>query len=360
MDFEVSRADLHECRVVDAPVPEPAPGQVRLRVDAFALTANNITYGLMGESLDYWGHFPSAEPEDWGRIPVWGLVDVEASTRDELPVGTRIYGYLPMSTHLVVTPDRVGGNTFVDASPHRANMAASYTRYTLVAGDPLHNPEHEDHRMLLWPLFATGFVIDDLLDDNEFFGSGTVVCSSASSKTAISAAFLIDRRKQVELVGLTSPGNSEFVERLGIYDRVVTYDDVASLPVAAATFVDIAGDAAVREAVHRHYGNDLAYSMAVGATHWDVSGTELGAATADLPGPPPTMFFAPTQIAKRAQDWGPGGLGERMAPAWRSFVEFADGWLQIEHGRGPEAVERVYRELLDGRTDPAVGHVLSL
>jgi hypothetical protein len=40
--------------------------------------------------------------------------------------------------------------------------------------------------------------------------------SSASSKTAIGAAFLLAQREGVELVGVTSPRSAEFVEGLGI------------------------------------------------------------------------------------------------------------------------------------------------
>ena len=41
--------------------------------------------------------------------------------------------------------------------------------------------------------------------------------SSASSKTAIAAAFMLAQREGVELVGLTSAQSVEFVEGLGIY-----------------------------------------------------------------------------------------------------------------------------------------------
>jgi hypothetical protein len=210
--------------------------------------------------------------------------------------------------------------------------------------------------MILWPLFFTSFLIDDVLDDNGFFGAAEVVVSSASSKTAIGTAFQLERRGPIRVVGLTSPGNVAFVERLGVYDRIATYDDVDALGGAPAAYVDIAGDAAVRAAVHAAYGDRLTHSMMVGATHWD----EPRPAPADLPGPAPSFFFAPDQIVKRTKDWGRAGLGDRVAEAWRRFVEFADGWLEIRHGAGPEAVEATYRELVDGRADPSVGHVLSL
>ena len=71
------------------------------------------------------------------------------------------------------------------------------------------------------------------------------------------------------VVGLTSAGNVEFVEGLGCYDQVVTYDDIASLPPGPAVFVDMSGNAAVVRAVHEHYGDDLTHSAIVGLTHWE-------------------------------------------------------------------------------------------
>ena len=123
--------------------------------------------------------------------------------------------------------------------------------------------------MLYRPLFFTSFLIDDFLADNAFFGAGTVVLASASSKTAFGTAHLLRGREGVTVVGLTSPGNVAFVEGLGCYDQVVTYDDLASLPSGPAVFVDMSGNAAVVRAVHEHYGDDLTHSAIVGITHWE-------------------------------------------------------------------------------------------
>lgn len=355
MNFEVKRTSLHECRLVDDPPPALAPGQALLRVDAFALTTNNVTYAVTGDALKYWEFFPASHIE-WGRIPVWGFADVVATEHDDVAEGARVYGYLPMSTHVVVTPDRVDSRGFRDVAGHRASLPAAYNQYERVDTDPSHDPEHEHHRMLLWPLFFTSFLIDDFLDDNDFFGAEAAVVSSASSKTAIGSAFQLQQRNAVEAVGLTSTRNVGFVAGLDVYDRVVDYDDVDSLGTSPAVYVDVAGDASVRTAVHHAYGDRLMHSMLVGATHWD----EPSTAPVDLPGPPPSFFFAPTQISKRSKEWGRAGLGDRVADAWRRYVEFSEGWIRIEHGYGASAVEHAYRELLEGRTDPAVGHILSL
>ena len=211
--------------------------------------------------------------------------------------------------------------------------------------------------MLLRPLFFTSFLIDDQIDDEGLATRGPVLISSASSKTAIGAAYLLAQREGVELVGLTSPRSAEFVEGLGIYDSTVTYDSIGSLERGPATFVDIAGDGGVRLAVHSHFGDDLAYSMTVGVTHWE----ELGAGgDAELPGPAPTIFFAPDRVEKRAQDWGAAALQARVADAWHGFCEWTGGWLEVAGGQGFEGVQSAYTDVLEGRVDPKTAHVLSL
>ena len=73
--------------------PAPlAPGQIRLRVDLFSLTANNITYAAMGEAMDYWRFFPSDDPA-WGVIPVWGFATVTESAHPDIAPGEKLYGY---------------------------------------------------------------------------------------------------------------------------------------------------------------------------------------------------------------------------------------------------------------------------
>ncbi|MGI9578060.1 MAG: DUF2855 family protein, partial [Microthrixaceae bacterium] len=67
MMFEVSRQDLRQTRTIPTPKAILADGQIRLSVERFALTSNNITYAVAGDMLDYWGFFPAEAP--WGRIP---------------------------------------------------------------------------------------------------------------------------------------------------------------------------------------------------------------------------------------------------------------------------------------------------
>ena len=354
MDFLVAKDDLHRCRLLDAAPGELADGQVRLRIDAFGLTSNNITYAEFGQRMSYWSFFPAEE--GWGRVPVWGFADVTESRHEALEEGIRVYGYLPPSTDLVVAPARVDEHGFIDSSAHRASLPAVYNGYLRVDADPVYDPRQEDRQMLLRPLFFTSYLIDDFLQDSGLLSTGTVVLSSASSKTASALAFLLSRREGVEVVGLTSTRSAEFVNGLGAYDRVVAYGDIHSLAKTAAVYVDMSGDAEVRDAVHERYSEQLAHSSVVGATHHD----RMGALPASLPGPRPVFFFAPDRVAKRTRDWGREGLESRLAEAWDPYLEWTTGWLEVIHGDGPQAVERTYLDLLDGRIDPAKAHVLSM
>jgi len=354
-EFQVRRADWRHGRVVTKPAaPEPAPGQVLFRVDRFAVTANNVTYALTGDMLGYWRFFPV--DDEWGRVPVMGFADVLASRHDGVRPGERVFGFFPMATHLVIDAGDVTAAQFADVTPHRADTAPVYRQYLRTAADPLHDPAREDQLLLLRGLFLTSFLVDDFIADQGGFGADTVVVSSASSKTAIALAFRRSRRGGSQVIGLTSSRNVAFVEGLGCYDRVVPYGDIATLPAdTPIVFVDHSGDGEVVNGLHRHYGDNVKHSAVVGATHW-----EGRRPARDLPGAPPSFFFAPAQLEKRTAEWGAAGLQQRLGDAWRAFVASTDAWLEVVRDRGPAAVERVWGEVVTGRTHPHQGHVLSM
>jgi hypothetical protein len=354
-DFLVKRDDLRQTRIADSEPPEVGTGQALLRVDSFGLTANNVTYAVMGEAMSYWSFFPAED--GWGRVPMWGFADVERSEAEGVEPDTRLYGYLPPSSHLLVEPAEASERGFVDCSAHRASLPPVYNRYAAAAADPFYRPDTEDMQMILRPLFFTSFLIDDQLADEGLATRGQVLFSSASSKTAIAAAFMLSRRDGTEPIALTSPRSAEFVQGLGIYRGTVTYEEIDSLERGPATFVDVAGDGQVRRAVHAHYGDELAHSMAVGAARWE----ELGAGgNGELPGPQPTLFFAPDRVAKRSKEWGGAGLEARVADAWHPFCEWTGEWLEVMRGGGFEALERAYLDVLEGRVAPNTAHVVSL
>jgi hypothetical protein len=372
IDVLVRRTDLRDVRVVEGPVPGAAglePGRVVLRVERFALTANNVTYAVFGEtpSLEYWRFFPA--PEGWGRVPVWGFATAVASSHPAVTPGERFYGYLPMSTHVVLEPVDAGPQGFADGAAHRAGLSPIYNTYQRVAPprpgeDPAARAAVEAGQMLFRPLFTTSFLIDDFLADEGFFGATRVVLSSASSKTAYGTAFLLARRPGIEVVGLTSAANRGFVEGLGCYGRVLAYGELGALdPAVPTVYVDMSGDAGLRAALHERLGDTLRHDCAVGGTHWERVSRPGGVRPPALPGPRPVMFFAPGRWKKRAAQWGEAEFGRRLSQARDAFGVRLQGegrWMTVVEGTGPEAVAAVWRELVDGRGDPQAGHVLAL
>jgi hypothetical protein len=346
-----------------------ADGHVRVGIERFALTSNNITYAAMGDAMQYWQFYPVADSGDgiaWGRIPVWGFGTVRESRHPDVAVGEHLYGYFPMSSAVDLTPAKVSAGSFFDAAPHRAQLHMVYNQYMRCAADPFYAADTEDIQALLRPLFITSWLIDDFLADNDFFGAtadatrpALLLLSSASSKTAYGTAFQLAQRKGIEVVGLTSPGNVAFCESLGCYHRVLTYDQLDQIaPDAPSIYVDFAGNAPLRKALHTHC-TGLRYSSSIGATHV----SDMGGAK-DVPGPKATLFFAPAQIKKRSSEWGPQGLGQRLVQSWQAFTAAVSRperpWLHVEHHVGAAAVQAAYQQVLGGKGDPRLGHILSL
>jgi Protein of unknown function (DUF2855) len=263
-------------------------------------------------------------------------------------------------------PSRLTPAGFADAAPHRAALHAVYNQYLRVAADPFYRADTEDWQALLRPLFTTSWLIDDFLADNDFFGAmadparpGVMLLSSASSKTAYGTAFMLAQRKGIEVVGLTSSGNVAFCESLGCYRRVLAYDELDRLAADnPCIYVDFAGNAALRSAVHHRF-TQLAYSCAIGGTHVG----QLGGAR-DLPGPKASLFFAPAQVKKRNADWGAALLGERLVQGWQAFLARASDtrspWLTVRQQHGREALQAVYAEVLSGHVQARQGQVVVL
>lgn len=364
-DFLVERGDFSKTQCTARDIGDLDPGQVLMKVSRFAFTANNITYAAFGDAMRYWEFFPA--PDGTGIIPVWGFADVLESRCEGVEVGQRYYGYYPMATHAVVEPVQVNPAGFIDGVSHRRELAVIYNHHAACASDPVYRKDKEAQQMLFRPLFTTSFLLEDLFADNAFYGAQTLYLTSASSKTALGMAYLLhhnrdSRDQQYEIVGLTSPGNKAFVESLGCYDRVVTYEEIDGLPAdESSAIADFAGDANLLLQLHKQLSPGLKYSCMIGASHWTAqAGSALGGNSDGMPGPTPEFFFAPSQAEKRISQWGADVFQGNLGTAWTGFMAFVDSWLSVETRLGQLEAERVYQDVLAGRSDPRVGYILSL
>ena len=355
--LQVRRTAFADTRIVESAVPEIAEGQILARVDKFALTANNVTYALAGDALGYWKFFPVEEP--WGIVPVWGFADVVASRSPELPVGERLWGYWPMASHVVLTPSRVTPRGFLDASPHRQGLAATYNAYARTGNDPPELKAIEDTRCILFPLYGTSYILCDYLVDNAFFGAEDVLITSISSKTGMGLGKLImdHGEGRPRVIGLTSPANVDYVRSLGVCDVVATYESIPQLDGSrAAAFVDMAGQGDVVAAAHARFGANLKASIAVGVTHW---GTQRFS-NKHAPATPHTFFFAPAQIAKRDEDWGRGEAMRRAQQACLGLARDLRAAMTISHEFGAQATQAAFLRLVEGTQSPKIGIIASL
>jgi NADPH:quinone reductase-like Zn-dependent oxidoreductase len=339
---------------------------VRLRVDRFAVTANNITYAVFGDVLGYWDFFPT-EDATYGRVPAMGWGTVVESRADAISLGRRFYGWYPMSSHVVFTPTATKDG-FRDDGAHRQPHAPVYRAYVATDADPMYPElgEHgegaadgEDRHALLRGLFLTGFLAEEFFADGggsgeTYFGASRVIVLSASSKTAIGFAQRAHARGGIHVVGVTSAANRQMVEDLGFYDQVVSYDDIDTIPTdGGAVSIDMAGNPSSLAAVHQHFGGGLAYSMTVGRSHHDAP----PAAASEMSGPEPQLFFAPSEVSRRQEQWGRSDYAQRCAGALAEFVAGSHDWMRVEHRIGPDATQAAWADVYAGAVAPSVGVV---
>jgi hypothetical protein len=337
-ELRVRRDDLATCELANGEPPrdDVADGEAQLRVERFALTTNNITYGVLGDQLGYWRRFPAAD--GWGHIPAWGYATVTASRAPGVAEGTRVFGFVPMASHVTIrpVPHPLG---FRDASPHSADLNPIYIQYLTVDGDA------EDAALIWRPLFGTSVLLD--LDLSESGPPGTVLLTSASSKTAIGLAHLL-RERPVRTIGLTSPARTGWVTQLGLYDDVRGYDELDRVDAGdAVALVDFTGDWALAGRLHEHLGASLRRSLLVGYTHRRGEGVEPPASA--------VRYSAPAEMVRRRRR-----LADDYAKAWSGFAPVAARVLRIERLSGGEALMDAYRDLLEGRGEPGVAHIVEL
>lgn len=338
--------------------PEPGADEIVLGLDRFALTTNNITYAAFGEAMKYWEFFPVEDP-GWGQMPVWGYADVVASTVPAIGVGQRYFGYFPTATHLCVRPGKINPSSFRDDMAHRRELPDIYNWYQRTDQDPFHGTETEPLHAIYRPLFITAFTLADFVHDNGGFGASRLLISSASSKTAYATAWCLRQLGDMQLIGLTSDRNLDFVAETGLYDQALRYDDLERLNDTTPTlYIDVAGNPDLTRSIHQTLGDSLVYDCTVGSAQ----SPRPSAPPVDLPGPRPRFFFAPEHIARRHQDWGVAEFNRRAGEATEGFYRYVtrpeQPLLMITHIDGLAGAEKVIAAMLAGQVNPREGHLV--
>lgn len=351
--FEVNKTDITNTQFVETAAGKAeSAGDVVLKIDKYALTANNITYAVTGDILGYWRFFPTSE--GWGRVPAMGFAEVVDSKCDGIDVGERVWGWFPMTGYLTIKAGKVSENGFSDISEYREGLSPVYSRFERVTSNPFYDKSTEDYQMLIKGLFTTSWLIDDFMADNQYFGAQQYIITSASSKTSLALAFAVKARGEKLAIGLTSESRVEFVKSLDLYDQVLSYQDVEQLDSGIpSVVVDMAGSKQVLSNIHHHFTNNIKFSSRVGATHVSDLAQEL-----KLPGAEPTMFFAPHQVEKRSKEWGPDKLQLTIGKQLQKYIEFIRNNIAIEYIKTPEVLQKSYLAVLSGNADASKGLIV--
>ena len=334
--------------------------EVLLKIDAFGFSANNVTYSVFGDKMGYWGFFPA--DDTWGIVPMWGFATVLESNSAEVKVGEKVFGYLPMATHLVITAGKISPTHFFDISEKRKSISPVYDNYVRCATDPGYKVEREAWQLNYRPLFMTSFVLDDFVGEGLVASEQPVkqvILTSASSKTAYGAAHLLMKHKverglDYQVIGLTSASNKTFTQALGCYDQVLSYDEIAKLGRDKVSWVlDFAGNKSLLLNLQQQFSNNLGKLVLIGSTDVD--------AQQDKPGGhlDSEFFFAPSQVKKRSGEWGHAGFAERYAKAWQSFAVHMNGKVAVAEYSGAKAIEALYHTGLENKLNNLEINVLS-
>jgi hypothetical protein len=358
--FQIRKDDFSALRVIDDTAPSAiAADEIRVKINRFAFTANNITYAAAGDMVGYWQFFPALgeDTEGWGVIPVWGFAEIVQSNVDGLPVGEKIFGYFPPADTLTMKPAKIGDANFFDGAEHRSALPPGYNNYRRVNAEPGYDAANDNERMLLWPLFITSFCLWDALQVNNWYEAQQVIVISASSKTSIGMAYALHEDSSAPpVVGMTSARNLDLVSSLGLYDTSLTYDDIAKIDASVpAVIVDMSGNSEVLGKLHKHLGDNMKFCVNVGITHWDAAGENPDIITERS-----EFFFAPSHIQMRIKDWGSQGFDEKTAAFIAETVAKSRSWLKLKTLPGLNGLESVYPDVCAGKIAPDEGLIIKM
>lgn len=360
LDFVVKMDDLQQSKLVERTYSdELSSNQVLLEIDTFSFTSNNITYGVVGERMNYWKFFPITQA-GYGILPAWGLANVILSNHPDIQVGQRFYGYYPMSSHLLVSGKHVGQIGFVDQAEHRQALPSIYNFYTNTAQDPAFTPETEALISIFRPLFITSFLIADHLAEQNFYQATHLLLTSASSKTAQALACQLADRKNKDhlnfkILGLTSRKNVAFVEQLGWYDQTINYDEIGQLnPNDTFVVIDFSGNHNTQFQLQQLLKDHLLYNCLVGLVDWQHLSGE-----SPLP-KKGEFFFAPVHAQKRQQQWGLERFQQQIGLAWQHFIDAIRSKILMKEYFGAQELAQLYADMLTRNIDPASGNIVSL
>ena len=348
--FLVNKYDLFEATFSEENIPISKENEVILEIQRYAFTANNITYAVIGDTLGYWNFFPAEEP--YGIVPVWGFAYVISSKNENISEGDKFYGYFPMSRYLKVIPKKENAFGFIDDSNHRRKLPSVYNHYLKIPKDVDKSVEYHP---LIKPLFLTSFLNYFFLKDENFFESDQIILTSASSKTALSLAFLLSKYKSKDkkkIIAITSEKNTKFLSKIKLYDTVLSYDNAEeNLNTSKSVIVDFAGNSDYLKKLSDYLGDLLKHVSLIGLADWS-SKTNFKSI------PNSKFFFAPNHAEKRYREMGVKRTTLLADDLLKEFIMKIKNYIKLEYCNNSKELHELYLKSLKGKIDPSKGYMV--
>ena len=416
-----SYEDQHIVPIPSAlPLAPLAPSSLRIGSTIISLTTNNFSYARIGHLLGWWDVHPLppsipaeyADPTAYGRISAWGYGTVLESTlsgpsASKIPVGTQMYGYLPIGTLPVDMQVEINASVpgqFFEISKGRAHLMPVYNRYMFYPpAKTVEEKESQGVDALYQVLFETGYMMNrfvfawdpkDLVQPSQEMGPASeglpkwtgedakidaetvVLLFAASGKTALAFAHQLknarpEGSKPALVVAIGSDASKAFTEGTGLYDKILTYNaDSGGLAAELGLKTNskiIVCDFGSRDGAAGRWAQKLKQSHP--NTMWIGVGGEV---VADSPETTMQKFMASiggSRIQVNASGMRTQGMEvlgekeyfEKFLKEWKDFKK-AGGFkgLHLVWGEGMESVGKGWEKLYKGEVGPDEGLVFDL
>jgi len=352
----IRKSDPADCKIATIPLAELDEGEVRVKIEKFGLTSNNVTYAALGGTMAYTEFFPLAEDPAYACLTVWGMATIEESRAEGISAGDRCYGFFPAAGRAVFRVADATGSGFRVDRPDIPSEYDFYHVYNMVGRDPFHVAGSEELMVVLRPLFLTGLLLADYLEVLEYFDAKHVLISASASKTSFGLAHALHTAGTARVVGLASDVSKAAAERMGVYDEVVTYEQVDGLRVEDSVYVDVCGKPELRPRLAEHLGGALKRIIAVGMTSWREAKFEGLTKTEGIE---TEFFFAPAWTERRRKEAGDAFLG-KLVGDWQAEAQAAKAVFAVSESSGADALLAAYTGFVDGDARPDAAQVHAL
>lgn len=261
-----------------------------------------------------------------------------------------------------------------------------YNQVIRCATDAQYSPDPlaEDLTMLYRPLYWTSFWCEDWLFTSNYRGGAKLIfISSASSKTAFCLAYCIQLRirnreipADTKIIGLTSNRNTGFTKSLGLYNEVVSYDDINENSFDSgvrAIYADVAGSDRLNKKLLTVQGPVFVAAIRLGmsnVTPTKLDATNVWTKNTGLEGvkarsvPAKALefetFFMVEWLAVRVKQLSVKEIVGMQIVAWKRLLVGAKDWVEITRVYGGEKVKSVYDSALKNGLRAEDGYVWSL